>query len=411
MAKSEVGKTSNILDRNSENIRLRNSYPEKYSFQDLNKYSNKINSSSNLKDILTAFREEVKNLVFFHDAEIFFINDQTSNCYPLNVGCSEGIASFVNHNLSAGILDWLGETANHKIIPFNFYNSPAKGPNCLFLPIYSNGKFRGVLFAFTSFIELDEFSIELITLKTLLNLTLTRVQYELSQSELNGAYSELQTLQSKLENDFKLATLGELTLRTVEEISSPIQVILSSSEMIKEEYPELEDEINQMIKNKVYEIKKVLERLAKFTNSDNSRKKINPCAVNEIILDFHDLIEPALKSEHCECLLDLEENIPSILSNKDYLNQILINGFSLVNPLSEVGGGIIVQSRYHGKNIVIKLLFTKSMETVGFEEGNIAVNILKRLMEKHEGEFSMKCEESSGTSLVFTFPLIRKIRS
>lgn len=374
------------------------------------KFSERINSYTNLQDIISDFKKEVKSLTFFNEAEIFLINEKTSNCFPLNTNCKENISSFVRRNLSAGVIDWIAETGEFKIIPYGNYNSISFGLNCLILPVYSGNKFKGVLSTITSFTDIDKNSEEIKLLNILLNIVFSRIQYELTRNELNSVYSELQSVQSKLENDFKLAALGELTYRSIEEISSPIQVILSYADLLKKEYPEIDEEMTDLIKKKVYDIKSILERLVKFISSDDKAKKVVPCSVNEVVEEFRKLIEPALHAENCECVLDLEENIPSILSNKNYLNQIFINGFSLINPLTEQGGGIIIQSRYSKQRIIVKMLFTKSVDLKKINEQEVGINILRSLMDKHEGEFSITSDESSGSTLVFSFPLIRKVR-
>lgn len=373
-------------------------------------FTRKINSHTNLQDIISDFKDEVKSLTFFNEPEIFLINEKTSNCFPLNTNCKENISSFVRRNLSAGVIDWIAETGGYKIIPYGNYNSLSFGLNCLIVPIFNSGKFRGVLSTITSFTELDKDSTELKLLTTLLNIVFSKIQYELTKNELNNVYSELQSVQSKLENDYKLAALGELAYRSIEEISSPIQVILSYADLLIREYPELDAEMTDLIKKKVYDIKSILERLVKFITTDDKAKKVVPCSVNEVIVEFRKLIEPALNAENCECVLDLEENMLSILSNKNYLNQIFINGFSLINPLTEPGGGVIIRSRYSKQRIIVKMLFTKSVDLNKINEQEVGMNILKSLMDKHEGEFLINSDEATGSTLVFSFLLIKKVR-
>lgn len=373
-------------------------------------FTERINAHTNLQDIISDFKNEVRSLTFFNEPEIFLINEKTSNCFPLNTNCKENISTFVRRNLSAGVIDWIAETGSFKIIPYGNYNSLSFGLNCLIIPIFSGGKFRGVLSTITSFTEIDKNSFELQFLTTLLNIVFSKIQFELTKNELNSVYSELQSVQSKLENNYKLAALGELTYRSIEEISSPIQVILSYADLLKREYPEIDDEMTDLIKKKVYDIKSILERLVKFITTDDKAKKVVPCSVNEVIEDFRKLIEPALNAENCECVLDLEENMPSILSNKNYLNQIFINGFSLINPLTEPGGGVIIQSRYSKQRIIVKMLFTKTIDLNKMNEQEVGLNILKSLMDKHEGEFLVNSDETTGSTITFSFPLIRKVR-
>lgn len=81
-------------------------------------FTKRINSHTNLQDIISDFKNEVKTLTFFSEPEIFLINEKTSNCFPLNTNCKENISSFVRRNLSAGVIDWIAETGSYKIIPY-----------------------------------------------------------------------------------------------------------------------------------------------------------------------------------------------------------------------------------------------------------------------------------------------------
>lgn len=377
------------------------------SLENLISFSERILTLKNSFEVLREFNSAVSSLKYFFSPEIFVVNEKTSNLLPLNSNCNPAISLFIKKSVNSGVLEWIAESREPQII----LNDIGSGyENCILIPIYQV-KFRAILFAYTRLTQNEINREEVRYLSSLLNFTYQRIQNDLNRSELQNAYSHLHTLQSKLENDFRFAALGELTYRSLEEIASPIQVILTYSDLIRQEIPSLQNENLDIIKNKVYDIKKILDRLVKFINLNNSNPKISPCSVNESIIEFQKLIEPALLAEHCEMVLDLEENLPTVLSNSNYLNQILINAFSLINPLTENNGGIIIQSRYSRQSITIKLIFTKSIDLDNIKEHQIGINILKSLMEKHEGEFFIDSKKSSGSTLVFSFPLIRKVRA
>lgn len=374
-------------------------------------YVKKINVAKNNEQLLMFFKQEAGRLTFFSELEIFLLNSQTSECKPINPYCNKKIKTFVTKRLKDGIIDWLIETQKSKIIPFETYNQEFNtGLNCLLIPIFSNGNFKGVLTALTSFTYLSEDSVEYRYLYSLLNLTYNRIQVEQQKDELNKTYSEVQVLQSKLINDFRLAALGELTYRSIEDIASPLQVIISYADLLNKDYPQIGDEETETIKKQVYDVKGILDRLIKFFTEDDGKLKLQSCSVNEAVNEFHQLIEPALKADNFECVLDLEQNIPPVLSNPNYLKQIFINAFSLINPLKEKGGGIIIQSRYSNENIILKMSFTNSYDSVDSNDQNLGVKILNNLMTRHEGSFIFNNNGSAGVNLVFTFPLRRKVR-
>lgn len=378
------------------------------SLENILSYSEKILTLKNSLDVLKEFNNSVQSLKFFFSPEIFVINEKTSNLVAINPNCDPTISLFIKKSVNSGVIEWIAESRQPQII-LNEVDSGYE--NCLIIPLYNQARFKAIFFSYTRLSQSDVNRKEVRYLLAILNFTFQRIQNDLNRLELNNAYSHLHTLQSKLENDFRFAALGELTYRSLEEIASPIQVILTNTDLIRQEIPNSLDENLDLIKNKIYHIKQILDRLVKFINLNNSNPKISPCSINESIIEFNKLIEPALLAENCEMVLDLEENIPSVLSCTNYLNQILINGFSLINPLTENNGGIIIQSRYSKQSIIVKMIFTKSIDVDNMRENQIGINILKSLMEKHEGEFLIDSKNSSGSTLIFSFPLIRKVRA
>lgn len=408
-----------IIDRKEIEQQNKRSFNEKNKFiitddhkseislENLISFSEKILMLPNSYEVLKEFNNAVSSLKYFFSPEIFFLNEKTSNLLPLNSNCDPAISSFIKKSFNNGIIEWIADSKHPQII----INELDPGyENCIIVPIYQS-KFRAILFAYTRLSQNEINRIEIRYLVALLNFTYQRIQNDLNRSEICNAYSHLHTIQSKLENDFRFAALGELTYRSLEEIASPIQVILTYSDLLRQEIPSSQDENIDIIKNKIYDIKKILDRLVKFINLNNANPKISPCSVNESVCEFNKLIEPALLAEHCEMVLDLEKNIPSILSSSNYLNQILINAFSLINPLTEKNGGIIIQTRYSKQSITLRMIFTKSIDVDNMKEHQIGINILKSLMEKHEGEFFIDTKKTSGSTLVFSFPLIRKVRA
>lgn len=378
---------------------------------DLLTFSEKLNALNNPDRIVDLFKSEVNRLSFFSETEIFVLDDKTSECNSINKNCSQKLFYFIKNILKNGILDWVAESRNPKFLPWDIDSAAVKsGLSCLVVPIFNNNRFSGILAALTNLKYLSEDSFEYRTLVTILNLTFARLDHLRLRDELNKTYSEYQILQSKLFNDFKFAAIGELTSKSIEEIGSPLQVIMSYSDLLQKENPDIDTEATDFIRSQVHTIKEILDRLGNFINHSDSKPKLYSCSLNTAINDFYNVIEHSLKADSYECVLDLEENIPSILSNYNSLKQILINAFSLINPLRGTGGGMIIQSRYSKETIIIKMHFTDIIDSASKAEKDFGINILKHLMDKHEGEMRINDDPDSGTNLIFSFPLKRKMR-
>jgi K+-sensing histidine kinase KdpD len=135
--------------------------------------------------------------------------------------------------------------------------------------------------------------------------------------------------------------------------------------------------------------------------------------LNDIITEFHNIINSSLKTKKYECVLDFESNIPSIASNKDLLNQVLINVFSVLNPDSSSGGGILVQTKLMQEKVILKIFSTDCIDAFIngklTPEEELSVRMINNIMKKFDGEASYEANENSGSSVTLFFPLKRKM--
>lgn len=378
---------------------------------DLLAFSEKLNSLNQTDQIINVFKSAVKQLSFFNEVELFALNDKTNECNPINDKCNEKLLSFVKKSLKNGVLDWIAESKGPKFIPWDFdHTGNEMAIKCFVLPIFSNSRFVGVLTALTNLKFLSEDSYDYRILATLLNLTFSKLQVQSLKKEINKTYLEYQILQSKLFNDYKYAAVGELASKSIEEIGSPLQVIMSYTDILQKENPEIDTEATEFIRTQVHTVKEILNRLSKFINNSYTKPKLYSCSINTAITEFYKVIEHSLKADSYECVLDLEENMPSILSNYNNLNQILVSAFGLMHSFRKSGGGVIIQSRYGNETIVVKMLFTDSVDLKSNDEQEYGISILKHLMEKQEGEVRFNSDPETGTNLIISFPLKRKLR-
>jgi hypothetical protein len=112
-------------------------------------------------------------------------------------------------------------------------------------------------------------------------------------------------------------------------------------------------------------------------------------------------------------VLDFETNIPSVAANKDLLNQLLINVFGILNPISSSGGGILVQTKLMQERVAVKIFTTDCV--LAFLNGKLtpeeelSVRMINNIMKKFDGNVLYEANESSGSSVTLLFPLKRKM--
>jgi len=371
---------------------------------------NNLENEDTIQGILSRFQSALKEILFLKEIQIFYFEESNQRLLPLSEICDINYTNLINKAYSDGIVDWLFETKQPTILPAVKKSGLNENQlNMLLIPVYNLQKPRGIFSVITSHSYLPQNSFEVESINLLLGIVLPKIDLIHEKQKLNSVYNELQLYQSKLSNDFKLSAIGELTTGLVEDVISPIQVILSSVKFIESEYENVDNQIIQKIYSQVEKVGNVVSRLNKFADVNKNSSTIYPADLNSIIKDYYNVILSTLKYKNYECVLDLEANIPPILTKSTYIHQLLTNFFSLMKNID--GGGIVLQSKFSGDKVVLNFLTTDSISASKLDlEQKTNLKMMENLMNLHEGTIKIYNTKSNGSSFVLTFPLRRKIR-
>lgn len=376
-------------------------------------FARNIKSLNSISAVEESLKLLLNELMGVKETALFFFNENQTSLIPVSPNTSSRSKYFVNNSLMSGALNGIFETGTHKIILDSLvYNIDGTKSYYLIVPFTGGANEKGVLLTLMPF-SLTEGSGEITLIKVCLEMFLNKLEVIGRQEELKSAYNELQVYQSKLTNDYKLSAIGELTSGIVEDVLSPLQVILSSTEFLKKEDSAADEKVLDTINQQVKKVKTVINRLVKFAGTADSKNKIYPCSINKAINDFYQMFSSSLKNDNYECVLNLEDNIPSVLTNPNYINQILTNIFFLIKAGGSKAGGILIQTRYASEKIVVKFLSTDYFEELDNDTLNPArdvnLKIIKNLMLQHQGEIKFDSNKSRGTVITLSFPLKRNI--
>jgi K+-sensing histidine kinase KdpD len=394
-----------------------NNLIEKYSYilQSINSFEKQLAAAESFESISKVFKLALKRILPIKDANLFFFDDLKSKLMPFDSDFENQFTSSVNEVLKEGILEWIFENGKPTVIPeVNNYSVSGSKLNMIFYPILEDGKRSGVLAILTSIAKIDFKEPESLFIQIILDAGLEKIEKVKLKEKLNSIYNELQTYQAKLTNDFRLSAIGELTEGIVEDIKSPLQVILSYADLLSRESSD-QDAAN-VVKEQVKKINYLVNRLVKFSSVNEEKIKIYPCDINHIIIEYYNLIKSSLDNVNIETVLDFEKDIPSILSHPSYVFQLLSNLISLIKSNSTDGGGIIIQTRCVEENIVVKFINTAPILPYQMENGainrspNLNFKIIENLMKQHEGEFSVESFQKNSSVIILKFPIRRKIR-
>lgn len=389
------------------------SHSNKY-FDIISDCENKLHSANSIEGLIAILSKSIDSLVQNEESGIFLFDDFNIQLNSLTKSTSDKSNAFINNIFKEEILDWIFETGKPALIPdIEKYTGSGSRFNYYILPIYENKKNKGLLYILTPLTRIEDDSNETKTIKLLLNLIFPKILIHLQRKSLKSLYSDLQSYQSKLNNDSKLMAIGELTNGIIENILSPLQIIISYADMIGETANSHDLRAVNSIKGQVKKIEGVINRLAKFSSLNNQPEKLYACNINDLTSNFCEVIKSSLNNKNYELIVDLDETLPPILTHPDFFNQILSNTFSLLRPKSPVGGGILVQSRFSKEHVHLRVIstdFNKKLSVNTDNSNESEIRILTNLVKKHEGTLKFDSKQSAGTSILFKLPLKRKLR-
>jgi nitrogen-specific signal transduction histidine kinase len=133
--------------------------------------------------------------------------------------------------------------------------------------------------------------------------------------------------------------------------------------------------------------------------------------LNTVINETYELVKSTLSNLQIECELDLENDLPSVVSNQKHLKQVATNIFSLIKRKAKKGSGLLIQTRSVNDVTILSFFLTDYWPEINSNADpmvNLTVRIVKEVMKKNEGVADFESLPMKGTTIHLLFPLKRK---
>jgi len=382
-------------------------------FQTLYSFEKRIQLYNSVENVLSSFNTTIAKFVDTKDTALFFFNEDKSSLLPVAGLASREAQIFIDRAYQNGLLSAAFATGKLTIVQTAKKSLIDNKPeNHIVIPIPENKDYRGALTILSNLPSFKDHLLEFQLINIMLRMTVNKIDSLALKRNLKTTVEELHTFQSKLSNDFKLSAIGELTYGVVEHIFSPLQVILSSADMLRTSVPEDDHEVIDNIKEQIEKVKSIIQPLVKFAQTSTVNPALEGCCLNDFIADYYEVVNPSLKQMNYECILDLEEGLPTIVSSPNELNQFFISLFTLLKSEPQSSGGILLQTKHQNDQILLKIASTDYLPLLIEYEKNptrdLSLMMISRFISKHDGKVIMETSRGNGSTITLIFPLKRK---
>ena len=218
---------------------------------------------------------------------------------------------------------------------------------------------------------------------------------EAATLELRTANANLIRTQQRLAQSERMAAIGQVTASLAHEIGTPLNAVAGHLQLLGRNHREEPDTqrrlniINGQLTAIVQTVRGLLERTHRRSLA------FAPLNVNDLICELVQLIVPMLESRNISIATDLDQQLPSVLADRDSLHQVFLN---LVNNSCDAmpnGGRLEISTHSRNHDSEVEITFADS--GIG-----IAPNVVDHLFEPM---FSTK-QTGSGLGLVIAHDII-----
>jgi signal transduction histidine kinase len=248
---------------------------------------------------------------------------------------------------------------------------------------------------------------------------------ELATSELRCTNANLIRTQQRLAQSERMAAIGQVTASLAHEIGTPLNAVAGHLQLLGRNHRDEPDTqrrlkiINGQLTAIVQTVKSLLERTHRractFAVTD----------INEVLHELVQLIGPMLESRNITASIELEENLPCVLAERDSLHQVFLN---LVNNSCDAmpnGGELAISTHSLSRRGQIEIVFRDSgvgiapnvvehlfepMFTTKQSGGGLGLVIAHDIIAEHRGRIEL-VPGSSGAVFLLTLPVAELVET
>jgi two-component system NtrC family sensor kinase len=242
---------------------------------------------------------------------------------------------------------------------------------------------------------------------------------------MNHMMYELDRRQNLLVESHKLRAIGNLTAGVAHELNNPINNIILTAEVLRENYreassAELEDMVNDLV-TQAERACQVVNNLLDFTRESETKREY--LHVDQLVRDTVQLAKNQIKLSNVEIDQMIDSNLPPVYGDRKLLIQVFLNLFlNAVDAMPE-GGKLSVratgtrQSDYLSvqisdtgcgipENIIGSIFNPFFTRKPGGKGTGLGLAVSKGIIERHGGRIEVESVVGVGTTFTIHLPII-----
>lgn len=354
------------------------------------------------------------------ECNFFFKNEESNLVAVGNTDTGVFLNKQIEHLEEQGIIDWVFEEREIKIIPNLDFNA-TKQSSYIIYPVFQSNEPIGVFIAGTSMSQSAFEPSILNSLKNTLSIVSVFALNLINFQEKNELKRKFDIINNQLMQTSLLLSVGEIAGTISREMNNPLQIIKANTELIlngigsAERRSEIISENNARL---IY-LNQIIQNLA----FDDDAEQM-PVDMKQLLEDTLDILKYQISKEDIKIDVAYDKNPIELLCHKTQMQHVLLNLFLNARDSMPNGGLLSIGCFRQGeKKFSISIADTGE----GIPEADIpnifephfsnkrgskklALNLYmtKRIITRHKGKISFVSEQGKGTTFKILLPNFKK---
>jgi signal transduction histidine kinase len=402
------------------NLAIRSSIDELVATQRL---SNIISTATEPELIVSALIELTRQVIPVVDCNIFLFHSTSGKLLPLSSKGAPRLQAEAEHQLEAGIVDWVIAEKKTVIIPdLEHMLARSSARNFVIVPLILRSQGIGIFIIHTEKPQQEFSNQDIQLLSVLANQTAVGVENWRTYNQLLKANEELKASQAQMVQAAKLAAIGELAAGIAHEIKNPLQVLMLHLELVQAGRP-LPNWI-EMFSKQLKRLSDITLRLMNFSRNASEEVAAEAIDVNRAIEDIVMMVQHEFEGNGIDVEQSLAADLPPVGGNANYLQQVFLNLLINARDAMPKGGTIGVSTSLTGFHVCVRFtdtghgiekelqekIFKPFFSTKGDKGTGLGLAICSKIIAQHKGDIRVESEVGKGTTFTIFLPVWRAPR-